>query len=423
MRPRTLLLLAGLGLALPVAASEGWSKWAAAFPSVPCGDGWLGCRVGTSAHGPAPGKDAAGRPVRADLRLAWFDLAPTAAFSPFGGLSGYAGSPAAADVLADGPPVAPPPEAPPVEPPPEAPPPTGTPTVAQVDPTTPPVTRPVGGGASSATSTSTSTSSSSGTTASTSGGTGAVGRPPTGTSTPPATAEAGTVSRPATGTPQTDPTTSPGTPVTNAAVAATAGPVDCSNAVSLEPTAMLGKLSTEQVRCVEGRLAGELPQTTQDKLSRVLIVNAENKGDKAEWERLVKRHLESIDRSDPTLCYKYALHISRGGVSRANGVIRWADYALENKQRWSGPTYKSNVYALYKLKAEAAAKLWAAAEQEFTTGDHSDEAEAKAQRARGVAKDYAKEWLDYARTSGQDTATAMKLCVSAAGNREYCDGG
>jgi len=154
----------------------------------------------------------------------------------------------------------------------------------------------------------------------------------------------------------------------------------------------------------------------------LLINNADAKGDKAEWERLVKRHLEDIDRSDPDMCYKYALQLSRGGVGRASGVIRWADYALENKAKWQGNTYKSRVYALLKLKAEAAARLWDNAEKAYTA-NRTDENEAASNKYRGMAKEYAREWLDYAKASGQDTSTAMSMCVSAAGSTAFCQGG
>jgi hypothetical protein len=186
---------------------------------------------------------------------------------------------------------------------------------------------------------------------------------------------------------------------------------------------MLGALTPGQVSCLNARLGTESLQTTKDKVSRVLIQNAEAKGDKAEWSRLMKNHLENIDRSDPDMCFKYALDLSRGGVGRAQGVIRWSDVALENKAKWSGDTYKKRVFQLYKLRAEAANKLWEDAENDFMTKEHTDENEAKAQKFRGQAKDFAREWLDYAKASEQDTKTAMALCVSASGNRAFCDGG
>ena len=103
-------------------------------------------------------------------------------------------------------------------------------------------------------------------------------------------------------------------------------------------------------------------------------------------------------------------------------MIRWADYALENKQRWTGQTYTKRVYDLLRMKTEAANKLWGEAEEVFATKEHTDENEAKAAKWRGVTKDYAREWLDYAKASSQDTKNAMAICVSAAGNKSFCEG-
>jgi len=169
-------------------------------------------------------------------------------------------------------------------------------------------------------------------------------------------------------------------------------------------------------------VASESQQTTKDKVSRLLIVNAESSGNKAEWERFIRRHLEDIDRSDPDLCFKYASHLSRGGSRGANATIRWADVALENKSRWNGNTYKTRVFALYRLRAEASQKLWQDAEGTYTQ-NRTDENEQRATQTRGRAKEFAKDWLDYARASGQDTKSAMTLCASAAGNDTFCRGG
>lgn len=206
-----------------------------------------------------------------------------------------------------------------------------------------------------------------------------------------------------------------------AATPAAGGTATCDNLVALEVPAMMGNLGAPVRTCLEGSLASASSQTTKDKISRVLIADAEARRDQGEWEKLMKRHLESIDRSDPNLCFKYALHLSRGGVGRAAGVIRWADYALENKQQWEGATYTKNVSGLYKVRAQAANRIWEDAEKKVVE-DRSEENESKAERARGQTKDFAREWLDYARASGQDTAAALALCVSAAGNKEFCGG-
>jgi hypothetical protein len=67
--------------------------------------------------------------------------------------------------------------------------------------------------------------------------------------------------------------------------------------------------------------------------------------------------------------------------------------------------------------------LWAAAESEYTTGEHTPENEAKSEKYRGMAKDYAREWLDYARAARLPTDGAYNLCASAAGTASACKEG
>ena len=423
-----ILLLALLG-AIPSAMAEGWTTWENVFPAMPCQDGWAACLASAGALDGGSLSDAAGRPLPADARIGWFDLKPTAALSPFVGLSAYEGPIGAQQVA-----VAPQPRAErPVR---DEPADEGAPST----PSTPTSSQPVASNYSapstpSSTPSPTSTASytppptTSSTPPASSGGMrpGSPSNPSTtgaststSTSTPPSTptpvASTSTASN-ATMPPATAPTAAP------AMVATAPGDDSCDDLVKLEPAAMMGQLRAGQVKCLDGRVGGEAQQTGKDKISRLMITNAEAKGDKGEWERLMKRHLEDIDRSDPDMCFKYALHLSRGGSARAQGVIRWADYALENKHKWQGGTYKTRVFNLYKLRAEAANKLWQDAEKNYATVDHSEENEAKSAKYRGTAKDYAREWLDYAKVSAQDTKTAMALCVSAAGNRAFCEGG
>ena len=89
LRPLGWTLLASVGV-VSVALAAGWSPWASAFPTNPCADGWTGCLVEGAAVTPGVSRDAVGRPVVSGSRVGWFDLAPTASFSPFVGLSPYA---------------------------------------------------------------------------------------------------------------------------------------------------------------------------------------------------------------------------------------------------------------------------------------------------------------------------------------------
>ncbi|MBM4368980.1 MAG: hypothetical protein FJ102_22380, partial [Deltaproteobacteria bacterium] len=194
----------------------------------------------------------------------------------------------------------------------------------------------------------------------------------------------------------------------------------CDDLIKLEPAAMSGALTTEQIACVESKIAMAKKQTERDKLSRVLLANADSRADVEEWMRLAARHLEEIDRSDPDLCFRYALTLSRTGtLEEGEEVLKWIGYALENKQAWQGPTYMSRVYNLYRLQAEVATRMWIDAEQDFQE-ERNEENSLTAEEFRGFAKNTAREWLDYARVSGQEHERAYALCQAAAGSPNFC---
>lgn len=184
---------------------------------------------------------------------------------------------------------------------------------------------------------------------------------------------------------------------------------------------MMGTLGKARRSCLDGAIASSSSQTDKSKMSLLLLVDAEASGDRSAWVRYIKRHLTDIDRSDPNLCMKYAVYLYRSNSGQEAGVIRWSNYALENKQNWSGSTYKRNVYSLYKLRAQAANRQWQRAEKKLVE-ERSDTNEEKAKSARGKVKDFSREWLDYARASGQSTQKPLALCVSAAGSAEFCQG-
>jgi hypothetical protein len=119
------------------------------------------------------------------------------------------------------------------------------------------------------------------------------------------------------------------------------------------------------------------------------------------------------------MCLGFAVHLSRKG--RSHDVIKWSEYALENKSQWSGRDYTKKVYNLHRLRATAAHGLWERADKVFIE-ERTEPNESKANRYRARAKTFAREWLDYAKASGQDTSKPRKYCVSAAGNMEYCPG-
>jgi hypothetical protein len=133
----------------------------------------------------------------------------------------------------------------------------------------------------------------------------------------------------------------------------------CSDLVELQALAILGKLTAEQTQCLEASLTAAERMTQKSKISRVLMVHAFSAGETDRWEQLMKRHLEEIEQSDPDLCYKYSLHLSKKTTTgAAYGVIRWSNVALENRTVWTGSTYTQRVFSLYKIRAVAAQRIW-----------------------------------------------------------------
>ena len=194
----------------------------------------------------------------------------------------------------------------------------------------------------------------------------------------------------------------------------------CSDLIILEGNAMIGSLTGDQKRCLEDKIKSSGSLTDKRNMSLLLINNAENSKKYDEWGELVDRHLQRIDQSDPALCMKYAWFLSKKGVGKSSKVIKWSETALENKHVWKGADYKKNVYLLYQLRANAANSLWSNAEKKLVD-KRSPENQAKADKYRGQTKNFAREWLDYARSSSQNVKNPMALCVSATqGDMDFC---
>jgi len=196
----------------------------------------------------------------------------------------------------------------------------------------------------------------------------------------------------------------------------------CGDLVALEPNAMMGKLTDGQIRCLEDALHDAEKQTVKDKISRVLMSDAWAKGDAHRWESIVRRHLNEIDRSDPDLCYKFAKYLADKGPEYSDECTHWADVALENRHSWTGDTYISRVNSLYKIRAVAATDKWNYLEEKYVR-EPSDDLAAQKDLARNTAKTLAREWLEYATSSGKDPTMAEQLCISAAGTTGFCDSG
>ncbi len=194
----------------------------------------------------------------------------------------------------------------------------------------------------------------------------------------------------------------------------------CGDLIKLEPAAMMGKLSDAEIRCLDKQLRDAERMTVKDKISRVLLADAWAKQDEHRWEGVARRQLEEIDRSDPDMCYKFALYLSGKGPDRMDEALKWANVALENRSMWTGDLHVKRVYSLYKLKALAAQKNWGYLEDQLAKSP-SVEAEDAVREMRNLTKTLSREWLEYARSAGKDPTVAMNLCVSAAGTSGFCD--
>ncbi len=194
---------------------------------------------------------------------------------------------------------------------------------------------------------------------------------------------------------------------------------DPSRLVELEPYATKGALEEEHIACLEQSYAAAQSQTTKDKISRVLLVNAYATDTRA-WSALVERHLEEVDRSDPDIAYLYAFYLYNNDKADGEEVIRWTETALERRDVWTGDVYVSRVYGLMRLRAAAANALWELAEQERASSGSSSELLDRIEQLRDRVKTYAREWVDFARVSGRPTEEPLELCLSAANTAKAC---
>ncbi len=182
---------------------------------------------------------------------------------------------------------------------------------------------------------------------------------------------------------------------------------DPSLLTEFEAAASIGSLSQEQQDCLEKNISAAEEQTTKGKMSRVLLVNA-YAYDTFMWSKLVERHLDEIDQSDPDVAYLYSFYLYNRPLSpKFEESIRWTEVALERKQIWEGDTYVKRVSQLMKVRAMAAAKLWKGA------AEVGNKEEAEKQRLR--TKTFAREWIEYRKSATLDSTQAELLCISAAG--------
>lgn len=415
-----------LGLLSTIATAEEWSSFDDSFPSIVCSDGFTGCMVDGERVNIDNVTDKNGRFHPADMRVDFFNFEPLPSMSPFVALSQYETKkeePAAVEVEPPEPepeaaPVAavpiPPTPSPSYEPPspsyePSSPPPPVPVVISQPEPVpepepAAPVVQPPPQNTSP----------------------NGMRPPIPGERRPPKVPIPPSIPDPVPEPepePELEPVVEapppipPPPPVTVNAVEQQEG---CDNLTLFEANAMMGTLPLSGRQCLDGRAGSSSePVTIRARASILLITDAQTRGDTKDWERLVKRHLKSIEKSQPDLCLSYALYLSQKGTSRAKQVIKWSEVGLTNKHVWSGEARIQKVNALYQVRAFASNSLWQLSEQKLVS-ERSSENQAAADDWRGKTKNFSREWLDFARAAGADTSAARQLCVSAAGDINFC---
>lgn len=192
---------------------------------------------------------------------------------------------------------------------------------------------------------------------------------------------------------------------------------DCQDRAEIKAVAARGGLSAGQIGCLESQIRLNRTQTERTKLSLILINDAQMKKDMTLWEKLVRRHLEEYDRSNPTLCLSFSSFLYQKGSEHHRESLKWANYANETRARWQGgENYIHMSNTLLQLRAELATNLWIQSEELYRQ-ERSPENEEESMTMRGLAKECAREWMEYARAAElmEDARKAFDMCVSAGG--------
>ena len=193
---------------------------------------------------------------------------------------------------------------------------------------------------------------------------------------------------------------------------------ECSNFEEVEDTAMLGMLETAQKECLENKIKSAEDRATKQKISKILIMNAQQSKDYAQWEQYVHRHLKKFDQSDANMCMGFSIFMFK--KKRYGDSILWAEKSLEHRQNLSsGSDFKKKVYNLHKIRTMAANSLWKTAEANRASRTEDDLRNQKITQSQKRTKTFARAWLDYAKESGQSTSLPLQICVSAA-DAAYC---
>lgn len=188
----------------------------------------------------------------------------------------------------------------------------------------------------------------------------------------------------------------------------------------VEPKAIRGALSDGEVTCLELGYLNARSQTDKSKISRVLLANA-YMSDTGEWARLVRRHLDEVEQSDPDIAYLYANYLFNRDDRDLKGVVRFSELAFENRQVWEGDVFTARSHHLLRLRSVALLRLWEDGERAAAGKAPNSKEKGEAEELRVRAHAAAREWLDFDRNPERDAPwfEAAQVCISTA-NESAC---
>ena len=125
----------------------------------------------------------------------------------------------------------------------------------------------------------------------------------------------------------------------------TVRPEDCEDFMALEGKSIMGELSAAESSCLEARIRLSSIVTEKDRMSRLLVTNAQVARNTDQWEKLMRRHLEQIDRSDPNMTFAMTPPFN-SGLSRRRSLALGRLCRRKTTAREGGPTIPSNRTAL-----------------------------------------------------------------------------
>jgi|GEM_PF-2366012 len=185
----------------------------------------------------------------------------------------------------------------------------------------------------------------------------------------------------------------------------------------MQSKAVMGQLGGLDKKCLEGLLSKASKQTEKVEISKVLLVNAQAAKNDTDFMRLAERHLKDFTQADADICYAYALKLKRRG--RYSEAIRWAERALENRDRFDDRYASQWTSNLLQIRADSAYADWEKKDKKYLE-TRSPMDKIQGDKAQSLAKTFAKEWYDFAKESGINVAKAKSRCTSAAGTTSFC---